>query len=239
MIVNGTHTGTGAITVNEGATLCGLGKVSGKVTVNAGGMLAVGDTLFNRSDVFTVSGGATIKAGAIVQVSLSRPILMNHASKIKFGGATTIKDAILQLDMTNIATDLTANSSFTIFDIASATSFKGNFKEIIPAVPAEGFVWDTSSLFTNGKIYVRKSDNSVVLEETDIVKVSDLVDDELYIEVPTSARVTIYSASGSKMEVRDLEKLGMTWNVAKYPSGMYIVAIEMEGKHQTHRFLKR
>jgi hypothetical protein len=39
------------------------------------------------------------------------------------------------------------------------------------------------------------------------------------------------------MEVRDLEKLGMTWNVAKYPSGMYIVNIEMEGKHQTHRFL--
>lgn len=29
----------------------------------------------------------------------------------------------------------------------------------------------------------------------------------------------------------------MTWNVAKYPSGMYIVNIEMEGKHQTHRFL--
>jgi hypothetical protein len=84
---------------------------------------------------------------------------------------------------------------------------------------------------------VRKADNSVAIEETDIVKVSDLVDDELYIEVPTSARVTIYSASGFKMEVRDLEKLGMTWNVAKYPSGMYIVNIEMEGKHQTHRFL--
>ncbi|MBO7267269.1 MAG: autotransporter-associated beta strand repeat-containing protein [Bacteroidaceae bacterium] len=239
LIINGTHTGAGAITVNDGATLCGVGKVAGKVTVNAGGMLAVGDTLFNRSDVFTVSGGATIRAGAIVQVSLSRPILMNHASKIKFGGTTTIKDAILQLDMTNIATGLVDNSSFTIFDIASATSFKGNFKEIIPAVPAEGFVWDTSSLFTNGKLYVRKADNSIAIEETDIVKVSDLVDDELYIEVPTSARVTIYSASGFKMEVRDLEKLGMTWNVAKYPSGMYIVAIEMEGKHQTHRFLKR
>lgn len=84
---------------------------------------------------------------------------------------------------------------------------------------------------------MRKADNSVAIEETYIVKVSDLVDDELYIEVPTSARVTIYSASGFKMEVRDLEKLGMTWNVAKYPSGMYIVNIEMEGKHQTHRFL--
>lgn len=60
-------------------------------------------------------------------------------------------------------------------------------------------------LYTNGKLYVRKADNSVAIEEIYIVKVSDLVDDELYIEVPTSARVTIYSALGFKMGVRDLE----------------------------------
>ena len=124
LIINGSHTGTGAITVNNGATLCGKGKVAGKVTVNAGGTVAVGDTVFNRSDVFTMTNGATIKAGGIVQVPLSRTASLNRASKIKFGGITKITDAILQLDMTDVIADLVVNSSFTIFDVSSATYYR-------------------------------------------------------------------------------------------------------------------
>ncbi len=43
LIVNGTHSGSGAITVNSGATLAGKGTLTGAVTMN--GTLMVGDTL--------------------------------------------------------------------------------------------------------------------------------------------------------------------------------------------------
>ena len=238
LIVNGTHSGTGAITVNEGATLCGKGKVSGKVTVNAGGTIAVGDTTFNQSDVFVLRNGANIKAGAIVQVPIARPRSLNRASKIQFIGTTTIKDAILQLDMTEVVTELEANSSFAIFDLSTATSFTGNFKEIVPAVPAEGLVWDTSSLFTTGKIYVREA-SGIEKVEDDAVEVSGIVDSELYIRAPKSACVTIYSIAGKKMDAATLDSTEMFWNVGEYPSGMYLVSVEMDGIYQMHRFLKR
>ena len=157
LIINGTHTGTGAITVNSGATLCGKGTVAGKVTVDRGGTLAVGDTLYDRSDVFTLQGGATIKSGAIVQVGLSRLSTLNRASRIKFGASTTITDAILQLDMSHYDGDIKPDSYFTIFEVSSSSAVKGSFAEIIPAVPAEGLEWDTSELLTKGRLYVRSA----------------------------------------------------------------------------------
>lgn len=238
LIINGSHTGTGAITVNKGATLCGKGKVAGKVTVNAGGMIAVGDTVFDRNDVFTLTNGATLKAGAIVQVPIARPLSLNRASKIKFGGSTTITDAVLQLDMTEVVADLVVNSSFTIFDLSSATSIKGNFKEIIPAVPAEGLAWDTSSLLTDGKLYIR--DASGIQSVTDeALHISSVVDDELYIQVPDAACVTIYSVAGSKIDAKDIDNGNTTWNVEHLSSGLYIVDLQMGGSRFSRRFIKK
>lgn len=238
LIINGSHTGTGAITVNKGATLCGKGKVAGKVTVNAGGMIAVGDTVFDRNDVFTLTNGATLNAGAIVQVPIARPLSLNRASKIKFGGSTTITDAVLQLDMTEVVADLVVNSSFTIFDLSSATSIKGNFKEIIPAVPAEGLAWDTSSLLTNGKLYIR--DASGIQSVTDeALHISGVVDDELYIQVPDAACVTIYSVAGSKIDAKDIDNGNTTWNVGHLSSGLYIVDVQIDGSRFSRRFIKK
>lgn len=238
LIINGSHTGTGAITVNKGATLCGKGKVAGKVTVNAGGMIAVGDTVFDRNDVFTLTNGATLNAGAIVQVPIARPLSLNRASKIKFGGSTTITDAVLQLDMTEVVADLVVNSSFTIFDLSSATSIKGNFKEIIPAVPAEGLAWDTSSLLTNGKLYIR--DASGIQSVTDeALHISGVVDDELYIQVPDAACVTIYSVAGSKIDTKDIDNGNTTWNVGHLSSGLYIVDVQIDGSRFSRRFIKK
>lgn len=238
LIINGSHTGTGAITVNKGATLCGKGKVAGKVTVNAGGMIAVGDTVFDRNDVFTLTNGAALNAGAIVQVPIARPLSLNRASKIKFGGSTTITDAVLQLDMTEVVADLVVNSSFTIFDLSSATSIKGNFKEIIPAVPAEGLAWDTSSLLTNGKLYIR--DASGIQSVTDeALHISGVVDDELYIQVPDAACVTIYSVAGSKIDTKDIDNGNTTWNVGHLSSGLYIVDVQIDGSRFSRRFIKK
>ena len=75
--------------------------------------------------------------------------------------------------------------------------------------------------------------------EDEAVKVSGLVDSELYIRAPKNACVTIYSISGKKMDSKSLDGTEMAWNIGDYPSGMYLVSVEMDGIYQMHRFLKR
>lgn len=68
LIVNGKHTGTGAITVRKGATLAGKGTLAAKTTVNVGGMLQIGDTLATDRGL-TFSGGLQLNTGAILKLN--------------------------------------------------------------------------------------------------------------------------------------------------------------------------
>ena len=108
----------------------------------------------------------------------------------------------------------------------------------MPAVPAEGLVWDTSSLFTDGRLYVRDASSVEVLEE-DVVQVSSVVEDELIIQVPSTADVVIYTVSGSKVGTRHLNGETTGWNVSGLPAGMYIVDIWAEHTRVTRRFVKK
>ena len=67
-IVNGKHTGTGAVTVNDGAALGGKGTIAGAVTIKSGGILLVGDTLATDKGL-TFSGGLKLNEGAVLQLN--------------------------------------------------------------------------------------------------------------------------------------------------------------------------
>ena len=68
LIVNGQHTGTGAVTVRKGAALAGTGKMAGTTTVSSGGILLVGDTLATDKGL-TFSGGLKLNSGAILRLN--------------------------------------------------------------------------------------------------------------------------------------------------------------------------
>lgn len=68
LIINGQHTGKGAMTIRTGATLAGTGSLAGAVTINVGGMLQVGDTLVSDHGL-TFSGGLKLNNGAILKVN--------------------------------------------------------------------------------------------------------------------------------------------------------------------------
>ena len=90
LIVNGQHTGTGAITVRKGATLAGTGKLAGKVTVNVGGTLMVGDTLATDHGL-TFNGGLKINNGAILSLNEEQAERMwNIGDEIKVFTATDV-----------------------------------------------------------------------------------------------------------------------------------------------------
>jgi autotransporter-associated beta strand protein len=68
LIVNGQHTGTGAITVRQGATLAGKGTLAGVTTISAEGILQVGDTLATDRGL-TFSGGLKLSSGAVLRLN--------------------------------------------------------------------------------------------------------------------------------------------------------------------------
>ena len=66
LIVNGKHSGTGAITVAANATLAGKGTLAGKTTVN--GTLQVGDTLATDKGL-TFTGGLALGSEAVLKLN--------------------------------------------------------------------------------------------------------------------------------------------------------------------------
>ena len=68
LIVNGQHTGTGAVTVRKGAVLAGKGTLAAVTTINAGGILQIGDTL-NTDKGLTFNGGIKLNSGAILRLN--------------------------------------------------------------------------------------------------------------------------------------------------------------------------
>ena len=66
LIVNGQHTGTGAVTVSASATLAGKGTIAAAVTVN--GTLQVGDTLATDKGI-VFSGGLKLGSAAVLTLN--------------------------------------------------------------------------------------------------------------------------------------------------------------------------
>ena len=68
LIINGKHSGTGAVTVRSGATLAGKGTLAAATTINTGAFLQVGDTLATDRGL-TFSGGLKLNSGAILKLN--------------------------------------------------------------------------------------------------------------------------------------------------------------------------
>jgi autotransporter-associated beta strand protein len=144
LIVNGTHTGTGAVTIAEGGTLTGTGVLPGATAVQSGGTLAAGDPYLTSGTLhigtFTL-GALTLRAGSITDMEVNRTLIQND--KIKSSGAITFDGT---LHLTTIG-DFQAGDTYTLF---TGTSYSGTFDSIVPASPGEGLKW----VFANGVLSV-------------------------------------------------------------------------------------
>ena len=158
LIVNGKHSGTGAVTVSRDAVLRGKGTVTGKVTVAAGATVAAGDTLVN-AEVLTLAGGCTVNKEGVVEIPICSTPNKKAANCIKVTGAFAVNDAVLSLDLSE-APSLADDSDFRVFDLTGATVSGTGFVTIEPARPSATQIWDTTDLFTTGHLYIRKDPSS-------------------------------------------------------------------------------
>ncbi|HEY3762035.1 MAG TPA: polysaccharide lyase family protein [Verrucomicrobiae bacterium] len=138
----GSATGIGAVSVNSGGILGGIGIVSGAVTVNSGGGFAPG----NPFGTLTLSNSLMLASGSTTYVQVQHLPRTNSAVQIL--GALTEGGT---LNVTNNGGNFAAGDSFKLFN---AASFSGAFAGFtLPALPGN-LAWNTSALATSGTLSV-------------------------------------------------------------------------------------
>lgn len=162
LIVNGQNTGKGKFSTFRGTTLKGTGTIAAPVTVN-GGTVEAGDTLPYGSSL-TFNGAVKMTKGSTLRIPLYRQSALYRQNNVKFGSTLELVDSVaLELDMANVK-ELEDGGAFTIF-AKVPTTITGTFGAIIPERPSESLLWDTTDLYTKGKLYVKKDPNYVSVDE--------------------------------------------------------------------------
>ncbi|MGE4433841.1 MAG: T9SS type A sorting domain-containing protein [Bacteroidales bacterium] len=242
LIVNGNHTGSGAVTVSNGAELAGEGSLSGRVTLLDGALLRAGDTIVDNK-MLNLRGGLTLSSTSVTQIPLlkSSPIT-RKANQIVVNG-TAVLNGTLQLNLDQISYPLQKNNYFDVFDFSNA-SVTGTFSDISPATPGEGLIWDLTSLYTDGRIYVREegwvSVPQIGLEDTDVYPT--MVTDHLSVQLPSNvaeARVDVLDLTGVA-HIQTAISGSASINTSDLASGMYILRLsQSNGKTVTRKIMKQ
>lgn len=148
LIVNGTNSGTGNVTVNNGGMLSGKGSIAGTVKICNGAVLQAGDVEDeDYGTKLTLKGDLTVATGGKVSVQTD----YITCNTIVATNPTLEDGAVIQIGEGESDSSLSAGKSFQVF--STGATLKGEVK-IIPAVPYKGCSWDTSSLATEGVLKV-------------------------------------------------------------------------------------
>ena len=139
----GSGTGSGAVTVNNGGTLGGIGILSGAVTVQSGGVLNPGIPLGS----LTISNNLTLASGSTNLFQIRHAPITNSAVTLTgtlFEGGTLI--------VTYLGANAPANGdSFQLF---AATNFSGAFNSLVLPPLTGNLVWNTNVFLTSGLLSV-------------------------------------------------------------------------------------
>jgi fibronectin-binding autotransporter adhesin len=145
LAINGSL-GMTAVSVATNATLSGTGTAGTNVIINGGGTLSPAGA--GAAGTLTVAGNVTLQPGATNFMELNKSLASSDQVRATAATATTITYAGT-LSVTNLAGTLSGSDTFKLF---SASNYLGSFSAIIPATPAPGLAWDTSTLATDGTL---------------------------------------------------------------------------------------
>jgi autotransporter-associated beta strand protein len=214
-------TGTGPVTVNSPGILSGTGIISGAVIINEGGTLNPG----NIFGTLTVNNDVTLQAGSIMAADVISS--SNASDRLRVSKTLNINGATLKL--INYATSYESGNSFSLI---SAGNIKGSFASIIPEIPGDGLVWDTTMLRSNGIIKVMSA-----------TKANSITDSPLKVDIfpnPSSQKITltlskelpnvtvsIENLSGQNL-FSDIHKILLTEeiDISYLPQGIYIIRVK-------------
>lgn len=225
LIVNGTHSGTGVVTVYNGATVAGYGTLNGKVSINKGGAVMPGDTTVNAAHMLKLKGGLTVANGgivtALVKVSASG---VATSTRLVVTGAMAINGATLNLQFESGHENITKGTFFHIFDMNNVTGVTGDgIIAVDPAVPGEGLEWDTSKLFENGRLYVKEASSINHVTNNDVTVWPLAVQNTLNVNLAVPSEVQVYSLTGELLKSEEVSDGTTSINVSELSKGLYLV----------------
>ncbi len=136
---------TNSVTFLKGGTFGGLGFERSASRIQAGGTLSPGD-LLTPTGTLSISNSLTLNGTNAMDVSKAGAIFtsdeITNVTSLAYGGTLSL----------NLTGDPLANGdAIKLFSFNSAS---GSFSAILPATPADGLAWDTSTLRTDGTLRV-------------------------------------------------------------------------------------
>lgn len=142
LLVNGSLTGIGAVSVAAGATLGGTGSIAGAVTVN-GGIISPGASIESlTTGALTMNGGTfayEMNSGALAAVGAD---LLKVTGVDSFGNGVTLSGTV-NLTLTDLATSPVAFAPNTVL---SLVSYVGNWN-------GGYFTYDDTNVLEDGTIF--------------------------------------------------------------------------------------
>ena len=144
---NTTSTTTGLVKANKGGTVKGSGK-SASVTVANGGMVGAGKGNSVLTGTLTLTGNLTVQGGGIILV---RGRGTTSVDKFNVAGKVNLTNPVFQME--RLSDEWEAETDYKIFNGAGTITISGT-PTMVPETPKAGYVWDLSSLESDGIIRI-------------------------------------------------------------------------------------
>jgi len=247
MVVSGTKSGAGAVTVEAGAMLNVTGTLAGNVTLNAASGTKAGGRLVGTgklSNSLTVNAGAAISpadSASIGTLTIGGSLLMTGGTYVAqvAGGVEATSDKLAVTGSLTLAgvlkvTRLYATPLYAghVVQLFSAASISGTFTSVqLPALSA-GLEWNTSELYTTGKISVQLS-SGILNPQTKIGLLQNPTDGIFKVSMGNVAEkltVTVSDLQGRVVHtsVESVASGLMQVNLTHLPDGVYMMRLEAE-----------
>jgi autotransporter-associated beta strand repeat len=249
--------GTGVVSVTSGGKLINSGTVAGAAIIGTDGIVinnsTFASTLTNNGTLNgtgTISGAATLGSNSVTNPGSTAIGTMTFGSNVTMTSTATLNMQMAggtstSCDNMKVAGTFTCNGTLNVsftsgtpiagaaYQLISATTISGTFATLnLPTLP-EGLIWDTSELYTTGKLRISQG----MGVETTVIKTG-------VVQNPTSGIFRVYtdqSASNMSAIVANLqgrivyqsnvnEITGGTFEIdlTSQPTGVYLLKVVSE-----------
>ncbi len=149
------------VTVNSGGTVCGTGKTAA-VTVSKNGMLAAGRISSLLPASLTITGALTVAEGGKIRVRGRGTSTSIDSYDISEGIRLNSPCFVME----RLSDDWQPDTDYKVFKGSGQITLSGT-PTFEPAIPREGYLWDTTALATDGILRIVPDPVGIHGTETD------------------------------------------------------------------------
>ena len=189
---------SGLVTVRQGGTLSGCGRVQ-RATVQTGGALAAKKSGYSVATL-TILGTLTMANGSTINVNARRSASEAYCDAFAVAGNITLNNITIDVNMVGDNL-LQEGDELKIFTGAGTITANGTIT-LSPAQPAPGLLWDTTSFATDGTIRVVADPDAIRYVDADGTPAT-IYDINGRKVNNTKLKRGVYIVNGKKVVVKD------------------------------------